>query len=322
MKRRETTMKAFQLNAYGQPPMMGLADAERPVLRSDDLLVRVVCAGINQMDWKLAEGFLRDFLPHQLPVTLGWEIAGVVEALGPDCTSFAIGDPVFGMLDLMRNGGFAEYVAVAEGKMARIPNAVSFQQAAAVPLSAITAWNSLFAFGALKAGQDVLILGGAGGVGHLAIQLAKRAGARVTAVCSAAGGRLALGCGADAVVDYNKDDFVRFGPFDLVLDAVGGETRNRSWKALREGGALATIVPPWDTVADVKRTDVRSMLVGAAPDGATMRQLAVAMESGELRPQIAQTCGLDGCTAAILASKAGHTHGKLVIEVGTPQARV
>lgn len=308
-------MKAFILREYGSPQGSGIADIALPEPGPGAVLVRVIAAGINQMDWKVQDGSIRDFIPHRLPLTLGWELAGVVEAVGSDVTDWKSGDTVIAMADLIAGGAFADFVCVPAASIAPKPDTVGFAEAACIPLSSTTAFNCLFDFGRLVKGQKVLIHAAAGSVGLLAVQLAKQAGAHVTTTCSAGGIALVRSLGADRALDYASEDFASEGPFDLVLDAVGGEVRDRSWEVLNSGGRMATIVPPYDPTADQPRDDVEAMLVGASPDGVKLSRIAALVGTGRVRPIIAAEFPLDEVANALEMSRTNHTHGKIIIRV-------
>ncbi|WP_340315862.1 NADP-dependent oxidoreductase [Rhizorhabdus argentea] len=307
-------MRAYQVNRFGGGEGSSLNQTAIPDIAGHDMLVKVRAAAINQLDWKVQEGWIEGFIPHTLPLTLGWDVAGVVENGGNAVQDFEPGDEIFAMADIARNGSFAQYIVLDSRLVARKPVNLTFEEAAAMPLSAITAWNALFEFGQLEAGQSVLIHAIAGGVGIFAAQLAKIAGARVVGTCSAAAMPLAQKLGVDALVDYTREDFAEHSGFDLVIDAVGGETRNRSWPLLRPGGRMATLVPPFEP-ADQLRDDVISMLVGAAPDSSKLHKIAILAETGRLKPYIGAAFTLEQVGEALAKSRTNHMHGKIVITV-------
>ncbi len=308
-------VKAFRVHRYADCAGSSTVETDVPTIRPDEVLIRVKAAAVNPMDWKIQAGFLKDFLPHRLPLTLGWDVAGLVEQVGDGVSGIAIGDAVFAMADITRDGTFAEYAAVRGAFVARKPSSMSYVEAACVPLAGMTAWTALFDGAGLQSGQSVLIQGGAGGVGSFAIQLARNAGARVTATCSSGSVDLVKSLGADVVVDYTREDVSRHQGFDAVIDTVGGDVRTSSFGALKPGGILVTLVPPFDPAA-VPRSEVRAVMVGVTPSAARLAQLATLIDAGKLRAVVAGTFDLSETGRALAAVRDGHVHGKLVVTVG------
>jgi NADPH:quinone reductase-like Zn-dependent oxidoreductase len=262
------------------------------------------------MDWHVQSGALKSYLPYRLPVTLGWDVAGIAHKIGGAVSGITVGDRLFAMADFARDGCFAEYVAVRTEHLARAPTAISLTEAAAVPLAGLTSWWSLFDTANLQKGQSVLVHGAAGGVGSFAVQLAKNAGALVTATCSTSAVPLVKSLGVDDVIDYSHDDFSRRSGFDVVLDTIGGDVRARSWKVLKPGGILVTITLPEPSPP---RTDVRGVLVRNRPDGARLAKL---IDAGAVRPLIAGAFDLGNVDQAIAKNREGHVHGKLIVRIG------
>ena len=191
------------------------------------------------MDWKVRAGHVKAWMKHRLPLIPGWDVSGVVEAVAPDVTAFKVGDAVYGMLDFMRNGAYAEYVAARPMHLALKPSSIDHIRAGAVPLASLTAWQSLFEVAGLKSGQTVLIHAAAGGVGHFAVQLAKWKGAKVIGTASAGNEGFLRELGADEVIDYRISRFEEaVHDVDVVLDTIGGDTQERSWQVLKKGGIL------------------------------------------------------------------------------------
>ena len=303
---------AARIHSYGSAGVLRIDDVEVPPPGAGQVLVRVTAAGINGLDWKVREGYVRDAYPLALPATLGVELAGVVAQTGPDTTRFAVGDRVFGPLGGV--GSYAGFAAASEGVLARTPATLSDVAAAALPVAALTAVQALAAGGELRPGQTVLIHGAAGAVGGLAVQLAKRAGATVLATASGAGLALARALGADDVVDYRAERFeARASAVDLVLDLVGGETLDRSWAVLAPGGTIvSTVVPDVGARAAAGRRGVFLMM---RPDAAALATLADAVARGALRSTIAEVVDLTGLSAALERNRTGHAPGKLVLDL-------
>ncbi|HET8841940.1 MAG TPA: NADP-dependent oxidoreductase, partial [Ktedonobacteraceae bacterium] len=220
------TMKAIRVRSYGGPEHLKLEEIFRPEPQAGEVLMRVYAAGVNPIDWKIRQGFMKDFQPMTFPYTPGIEAAGVVEQLGPGVTGFEIGQAVFGQAAL---GAYAEYLIVQATALAPKPESLSFEQAAGIPVGASTAWRTLFENGHLTVGQRVLIQGAAGGVGQFAVQLARWKGATVIGTASPANVEFVRQLGADIVVDYTTTPVEQvITDADLVLDTVGGETLNHS----------------------------------------------------------------------------------------------
>jgi NADPH:quinone reductase-like Zn-dependent oxidoreductase len=225
-------MKAIRMHVRGGPEKLVYEDIPKPAPSADEALVRVYACGVTptELSWSSTE---------RLPVVLGHEVSGVVETLGSDVTEAKVGDAVYALTDFWKDGGVAEYVIVRSRDLAPKPNSVDHVQAAAVPLSALTAWQALFDYGRLTKGQKVLIHGAAGGVGSFAVQLARWRGARVIATTSVRNFDFLHGLGAEDVIDHATEEFEnKVREADVVLDLIGGDTLERSWGVLRRGACL------------------------------------------------------------------------------------
>ena len=240
-------MRTLHAYAHGDPSRLVVEDAPVPALTPGDVLVRVQASGVSpaESDWR-GTWLNHDGTPRTPPIVPGHELSGVVDSVGPgDTASVAVGDAVFGMIDSQRDGADAEYVAARADELIPKPATLTHAQAAAVPLSALTAWQALFDHGELERGQRVLVHGGSGGVGSFAVQFARWRGARVTATSPARDTELVRELGADEVIDYRTQRFEdNVADLDLVFDTVGGETWERSWDVLRPGGRLVSIAVP------------------------------------------------------------------------------
>jgi NADPH:quinone reductase-like Zn-dependent oxidoreductase len=314
-------MKAVRIHAYGGPEVLRYEDAPVPEPREGDVLVRVHAAGVNPVDWKVRQGYLASMIAYPLPLIPGWDVAGVVERLGPGAQGFSPGDEVFARPDLGRDGAYAEYVAVRASELARKPRTLDFVHAAAVPLAALTAWQALFeapapfVSAAVKKGQTVLVHAGAGGVGTFAIQLARWRGARVVTTASARNAQLVRELGADEVVDYGTtrfEDVVK--GVDAVFDTVGGETQQRSWKVLRPGGVQVSIVGP-PSEEDAKAHGARAAYVFVQPDAGQLAELARLIDAGTVKPIVSEVLPLAEARRAQELSQSGHARGKIVLRV-------
>src|ERR1700719_4693607 len=312
------TMKAIRIHNYGGPEVLQYEDAPRPQPQAGEVLVRVHAAGVNPIDWKVREGHMKDFWPHKFPLILGWDLSGVVEELGPGPAGagrFKIGDEVYSIPDPTRNGAYADYIVVRESELALKPNSLHHIRAAAVPLAALTAWQSLFDTAQLQPGQRVLIHAGSGGVGHFAVQLAKWKGAYVFATASTKNQDLMRKLGVDEPIDYTQQRFEDVARnIDIVLDTLGDETQERSWSVLTKGGNLAWLAqPPSDEKA--KELGGRAAFVASHPNGEQLAEIAKIIDSGKLAPVIDRILPLSEVRRAHELSQTGHTHGKIVLRV-------
>ena len=240
-------MKAVRIHQYGGREVLSLDEIPVPDIAPDEVLVRVVAASINPVDWKVRAGYLAQMIPHQLPLTLGWDVSGVVVASGSEVTQWQAGDAVYSRPDLARNGTYAEFVAIRANECARKPRTISHVEAASLPLAGITAWEAMMDTARVRAGQRVLVHAGSGGVGSLAIQLVKAAAATVIATASGRNRALVESLGVDQFVDYTTTkaaDAVE--PVDAVFDTIGGEVQEASWSLLKPGGIQVSIINPPD----------------------------------------------------------------------------
>src|SRR5712675_1865153 len=315
---KKGTMKAIRIHNYGGPEVLKYEDAPRPDPKADEVLIRVHAAGVNPIDWKVREGHMKDFWPHKFPLILGWDVSGTVEEVGSGPAAegrFKIGDEVYSLPDPTRNGAYAEYIVVRESEVALKPNSLHHIRAAAVPLAALTAWQSLFDTAQLQPGQRVLIHAGSGGVGHFAVQLAKWKGAYVFATASTKNQDLLRELGVDEPIDYTKQKFEDVArDVDLVLDLIGGETQERSWSVLKKGGVLLSLVQP-PSVEKAKALGIRAAFVAVHPNGAQLAEIAKLIDSGELKLTIDRILPLSEVRRAHELSQSGHTHGKIVLRV-------
>jgi NADPH:quinone reductase-like Zn-dependent oxidoreductase len=279
------------------------------------MLVRVHAAGINPVDWKIREGHLKEMLHHTLPLVLGWDVSGVVETLGTGVHHFKVGDEVFSRPDIARDGAYAEFIVIKESEVALKPKSVDHLHAAALPLAGLTAWQTLFDAATLSAGQRVLIHAAAGGVGHVAVQLAKWKGAHVIGTAAARNHDFARSLGADEMIDYDTarfEDVVQ--PVDVVLDTMGGEIQTRSWKVVKRGGILVSVVNP--PSAEVAATHgARSAFVFTQPNAGQLTEIAKLADAEKLKVIVETTLALSDATRGQEISERGHQRGKIVLRV-------
>ncbi|MGW3020842.1 NADP-dependent oxidoreductase [Streptomyces longwoodensis] len=310
------TMRAIRQDVLGGPEVLRTVEVERPAPRPNEVLVRVRAAGVNPTDWKhrATGGFL-----GEPPFVLGWDLSGTVEAVGIGVATFAPGDEVFGMLPYpWGHGSHAEYVIAPVRTLWHKPAALTHAEAGALPLVSLTAWQALVETAGLEAGQRVLVHAAAGGVGHVAVQIAKARGAYVIGTASAAKHDFVRGLGADEVVDYRETDVTEaVKDVDVVLDTLGGDTSTDSLRVLRPGGTVVSILPVGspEFFTEAERLGVRAVRMLVDADRAGMRAVAGLVEAGDLRPTIAGTFPLADAAEAHRQGDTGRTTGKLVLVV-------
>ncbi|GGX90599.1 NADP-dependent oxidoreductase [Streptomyces fructofermentans] len=310
------TMRAISQDVLGGPEVLKEVELEVPEPGPSEILVRVYAAGLNPTDWKhrAGGGFLRT-----PPFVLGWDVSGVVEAVGLGVTLHQPGDEVFGMLPYPHGvGAHAEYVAAPARAFARKPSGIDHIQAGALPLAALTAWQALVDTADVRSGQRVLIHAAAGGVGHLAVQIAKARGAYVIGTASSGKHEYLRGLGVDEPVDYRETDFAEaVRDVDVVLDTIGGDYRSRSLRTLRPGGLLVSILPTGTTelAEEADRSGVRGIEMLVEADQAGMNAIADLVAKGRLRATVAETFALADAAKAHALGDTGRTTGKLVLQV-------
>jgi len=316
------TMKAIRIHAFGDVDVLRYEDVERPEAQAGEVLVRVRAAGINPIDT-----FSRQ---HPLPLTtgraslpyiLGWDISGEVVALGEGVTQFRPGDEVYGMLRFPQEGkAYSEYVSAPVTDIALKPARLTHQEVAAAPLAALTVWQAFFETAHLQAGQTIFIPGGAGGVGHLAIQLAKWQGAKVTSTTSTRNMDFVRQLGADVVVDYTKQSFVeRVKDVDVVLDPIGGEVLRQAFQVMKSGGIIVSL-PGHAGVKAIgdplaPQYDVTFVFTPVHRSGEQLATMAPLFDSGQLHVHIDAVFSLQDVAQAHKLSEGGHVRGKLVLVV-------
>jgi NADPH:quinone reductase-like Zn-dependent oxidoreductase len=309
-------MKAVRVHNYGGPEVLRFEDAPGPTPGSGELLVRVHAVAVNPVDWKIRAGQMKEMLPYTLPFIPGWDVSGVVEAAGPGVTKFRKGDEVYARSDLSRDGAYAEYVTVKEAETALKPRSIDHVHAAAIPMVALTAWQALFDRAALAEGQRILIHGAAGGVGSFAVQLAKWKGAHVIGTASTRNQAFLRELGVDEPIDYEKtrfDDVVK--DVDVVFDTIGGDTRARSWKVLKKGGILVSIVGPPPSAEEAAKHGVRFAFFSVQPNASQLVEIAKLVDSGKIKPLVETVLPLSQARRAHELTESGHSRGKIVLEV-------
>jgi NADPH:quinone reductase-like Zn-dependent oxidoreductase len=315
-------MKAVAISEFGGQDKLQLMDLPVPEIENREILVRVKAAGVNPVDWKIREGYLKDLFPHQFPVILGWDAAGIVESVGQEVTRFQKGDEIFAYCrkPIVQGGTYAEYIALEEEHAALKPESSSFEAAASIPLAALTAYQALFDAARLQSGETVLIHAAAGGVGGFGVQLAKDRGAIVWGTASERNTEYTLELGADRVVDYTQADFREAARseypdgVDVVFDCVGGEVLKRSAAIVKKGGRLISIV---DDPNQLDVAGIDSEFVFVVPNHSQLSELSQMFEQGRLKTYLSEVLplGLQEVRRAHELSELGRTRGKMVLVV-------
>lgn len=333
-------MRALVLNGYGGPDKTVLADMPRPEPGPDEMLVRVHAAGLNPVDFKTRNGKLKIIQNYPLPVVMGNELSGVVEAVGTSVTRFSVGDRIFARVNKAAMGAFAEFAVVEQNHAATMPATLDFVTAAAVPLAALTALQVLRDELGVGPGTRVFIPGGAGGVGTFAIQLAKRLGAQVATTASSRGEALVRRLGADLVVDYTRERFEdHLGGYDCAFDLIGGDTLSRLFAVIKPGGKVVSVAgmpEPQTARKDLRRgaalaalfwlVSMPSRMQAARhgvsyryyfmhPDGKDLEILAGLIDSGQLEVVVDRVVPLAKAGEAMAYLESGRAKGKVVLAV-------
>jgi len=308
------TMKAVSFSRYGDSSVLQYSDVPVPKPAAGEVLVRVQAASVNPADWKRRAGSYGTGSPPA-PIIPGFDISGTVVGVGPGVSAFKANDAVYGIVALGKSGGYAQYALAPATQIVRKPPALDHVHAAAVPLAALTAWQALFDAAKLQSRQTVVIQGGAGGVGHFAVQMAKAKGARVIATASAENQEFLRLLGADQVVDYRA---VRFDEVlkdvDVVFDTVCGDTLRRSYGILKKGGYLVGIVDPVDA-QELASHGIAGSHIVVKPDAQELAEINDWIAAGKVRAEVSKTFPLADAAAAQDLSQTGHTHGKIVLTV-------
>jgi NADPH:quinone reductase-like Zn-dependent oxidoreductase len=330
-------MKAFGIDRYRGD--VREAEVAEPAVGDRDVLVRVHAAGVNQLDLKLAGGEFKAMLDYDLPLTLGHDVAGVVEAIGTAVTRFAVGDEVFARVSDFRIGTFTERVAVDEADLARKPGTISMVEAASLPLVALTAWQALVERAHVSVGTRVLIHGGSGGFGSIAVQLARHLGSHVATTASESNADWLRTLGADEIIDYRTEDFETvLSDYDVVVDGIGGENLEKSLRVLRPGGRAIGIAGPPDPAfarqiglnaglrlaitgisakvrRHAKRLGVEYSFLFMRADGRQLTEIAALVDAGLLRPVVGRVFPFSETPDALQALERGGIRGKVVVSM-------
>jgi NADPH:quinone reductase-like Zn-dependent oxidoreductase len=308
-------MNAVVVHEYGGPEVLKYEDVPRPEPKDDQILVRVIAAGVNPVDGSIRSGRYARFFNTKLPLIPGYDISGTVEKVGAKMTKFKVGDPVYAYIGLKEGGGYAEYAVAMEKEASLKPNSLNYIEAAAVPLAAETAWQALVDTAKLSAGQTVLIHGGSGGVGSFAIQIAKARGAKVIATASTPNQELLKQLGADMAVDYTKTKFEDVAKdVDVVVDSVGKDTLARSYGVVKKGGFIVSLVAQPDP-AQLEKHGIRGAPLSVEPNDDELAEISKLIDQKKIKVIISQVLPLKEAAKAQAQSDTHHTRGKIVLKV-------
>ena len=308
-------MKAVVIHEYGGPEVLKYEEVPRPEPKEDQILIRVIAAGVNPVDGMIRSGMFAKHEKVVFPTILGADIAGVVEKVGSKITKFKAGDPVFAYASLKTGGGYAEYALATEREAAPKPKSLTYVEAAGVPIVALTAWQALIDTAKLSAGQTVLIHGGSGGVGTFAIQIAKAHGAKVIATASTANQDVLKELGANVAIDYTKQKFEDVAKdVDVVLDSVGKDTLARSYGVVKKGGFIVTLVARIDQ-AELDNHGIRGASISVEPNSDELAEIGKLIGEKKIKVVVSQTFTLSEARKAQEQAATGHTRGKIVLKV-------
>lgn len=306
------TMQAIRVHNYGGPEQLKLEQVPRPEPQAGEVLIRVHAAGVNPVDWKFRQGRMKDFIPMQFPYIPGADLAGVVQEIGPGVTAFQEGQAVFGQ---SARGAYAEYTTASVTTLALKPKTLNFDEAAAIPVGATTAWQALFDHGELQPGQRVLVQGAAGGVGLFAVQFARWKGAHVIGTTSTANLDFVRSLGAETVVDYTTTPVESVvHDVDLVLDTVGGQTLESSLRVLKRGGTLVPIAGQ-PSKEQAQELGIRVVSMSARVSSELLQTFAQLIDEGQVKVVVGATFPLRDAPKAHELSQSGHGRGRIVLHI-------
>ena len=317
-------MKAIFYEQHGTAEVLQVGERPTPEPQDNEVLVEVVATSVNPIDRRLRSGELQEYITRTFPVVPGWDLAGKIAKVGAKVTDWQVGDEVLGLAFTwsIQHGSYAEYCPIDTASITEKPASISFEQAAALPLVSLTAWQALSEFGELKAGQSVFIQAGAGGVGSVAIPMAKHLGAKVYTTTSAKNHNYVKSLGADVIIDYNADDYESAlrqhepNGVDLVLEALlGNGTAEAAIRLTKDGGRVAYMNNEPPEMDEIKLRNIKAEFLHHRPDGAMLRELVDLYESGKISLPKVQVRPLEEAMDAHLESEKGHTQGKIVLRV-------
>jgi NADPH:quinone reductase-like Zn-dependent oxidoreductase len=310
------TMKAVRIHEYGDLSVLRYEDAPRPVPGEGEVLIRVHATSVNPFDCAARAGYVTSYFNYTLPLILGTDVSGVIEEVGSGVTNFSPGDAVYTRAGVYRDGTYADYVLASAAEVALKPQSLDHIQSAALPHVTLTAWQALYVLADLQPGQTVLIHGAAGGVGHIAVQLAKLRGAKVIGTASMNRSLLDELC-VDQIIDYTTTPFENLvHDVDVVLDTIGGDTLQRSWSTLKPGGILvSTVEQPSEEIAAAHGVR-QAMVVSAPPIAETLAEVARMVDAGQIKPVVSNVLSLPEIQTAHQIIEGKHARGKIVLKDG------
>ncbi|HEV2223752.1 MAG TPA: NADP-dependent oxidoreductase [Candidatus Acidoferrales bacterium] len=312
-------MKAIRMHTRGGPELLAYEEAPKPALLPGDALVRVIATSITKTELTWDETYSDCDGRPRIPTIPGHEFAGIIDALAPEAAGVRVGDAVYALASFCRNGSAAEFIAIRAADLAPKPHSLNFEQAAAVPLAGLTAWQALFDHAQIERGERVLIHGAAGGVGTYAVQLANWKGAEVIATASGEDQNFLGELGASEVIDYTHEHFEeKVKDVDAVFDTVGGETQQRSWGVLRRGGILVSVVSP--VAEQAASLGLRGAFFIVEPNRAQLIQMGQLIDKGTLRVVVGAVLPLARTREAFEQGSAGHKRGKIVLQVAAAES--
>jgi NADPH:quinone reductase-like Zn-dependent oxidoreductase len=318
----QTMMKAALIHSFEGIQKIAIEEVPIPNPEDHEVQIAIKYAGINPIDWKISEGYLRESMKHQFPVILGWDAAGEISKVGKKVKNFKEGDPIFACCrkEQIHDGSFAEFICLSEENVAKKPKNLSFAQAATIPLGGLTAWQSLYDTAKIRSGENILVHAGGGGVGGFALQLAKLAGSHVITTASRKNFDYVKSFGADEIIDYQEENFADAlkkkypSGIDVIYDTVGGETLSESYNILKKGGRLVTIAGTIDrAVAEQKY--IQAFFVFVQPNGKELNEIASLYNDDQLLPPKIQEIPFHEIQSALNLSRTGHVQGKLVLRI-------
>lgn len=310
-------MRAVVINEYGSKNVLVEQELPKPEIKANQVLVEVYATSINPIDWKLRAGYLKQMLDWTFPIILGWDVAGKIVEVGNEVEHFQVGDEIFARPDTTPKGTYAEFTTVDEDLLAKKPSNLTFEEAASIPLAGLTAWQCLVDFTKVKEGDKVLIHAGAGGVGSLAIQMAKHLGAYVATTASENNEDYVKELGADQFINYLIQQFEEeLSDYDVVIDTMGGDILNKSFQVLKPGGRLVTIAGQPDP-ALIEKHQVTANSYWLTPNGKQLSEIGELLEKEILKPQVGNVFGFsaEAIQKAHELSETHHAKGKIVIKV-------
>lgn len=310
-------MKSVVVEAYGSVDEFKMTERQVPKVKGNEVLVEVHAVSVNPIDWKIRAGYLKEMMAFSFPIVFGWDVSGVVKEVGEQVNGFQSGDKVFAKADMTKPGGFAECIVVEDNLLVKNPQHVTFEEAAAIPLAGLTAWQMLSDHAKVNEGEKVLIHAGSGGVGSFAIQFAKYIGATVATTTSRKNTDFVKDLGADIVINYEEEDFAeQVAAYDVVLDTLGGDVLEKSYDILKQGGRLITIAgQPNEELAQER--NIIATYINSSVNVEQLARVGGLVSEGTIKVAIAQVFPFreEGVREAHQLSETGHARGKIIVKV-------